>query len=340
MNELFSKKSMGTLIVRPIEEGETPRWIDLMRKHHYLGFGKSAGKRILYVAMIDDEWVALLSWAAAALHVRCRDRWIGWDGAVKRYRLRQVTNNTRFLILPDVQIKNLASRTLSLNIRRIRADWMDRHGVDIFLAETFVDPSRFKGTCYLAQGWEAIGLTGGFGHDPSGGYLEHGQQKMMLVQQLVHDAARRLRQPLDMPDAAGVPPTLDVATLPIEHLCEFMRTYPPISPRKHRQDLETRLLALIGCGLLSGITSQRGLARFAETLRPEVSNRLGFGGKRIPSRWVFWRFINKINSTEFDTFITRWIMTLEDSGSAYIMKESIRRGGSPPLLTALCANFA
>jgi hypothetical protein len=119
--ELNNKTLLAAVVVRPIEAHELPRWLELVRAHHYLGFGKSAGKRILYVATIDGEWAALLSWAAAALHVRCRDQWIGWDKAVKRRRLKQITNNTRFLILPGVHVKNLASRVLALNLRRIRA---------------------------------------------------------------------------------------------------------------------------------------------------------------------------------------------------------------------------
>jgi GNAT superfamily N-acetyltransferase len=153
------RASLHEIEVRRVEAHEVERWLALMRQHHYLSFGKSAGKRVLHVATLRGEWVALLCWAAAALHVKCRDEWIGWDSIAKRHRLRLVTNNTRFLVLPGWQRRNLASRVLSLSVKRLARDWRACHGYAVVLAETFVDPKRFGGTCYRAAGWSMIGMT-------------------------------------------------------------------------------------------------------------------------------------------------------------------------------------
>ncbi len=133
-----------------------------MAHHHYLGFRGLVGEALYYVACVDDQWVALLGWAAAAWRCRARDRWIGWTRPQQWARLRYVANNARFLILPGVQIPHRASKTLALTTRRLAADWQAIHGHPVVLAETFVDPARFAGTAYRAAGWRAVGATRGF----------------------------------------------------------------------------------------------------------------------------------------------------------------------------------
>ena len=145
--------SLKDLIVRPITPGEENDWNTLMAKHHYLGFRCLSGRRLKYVALLDGRWVALIGWGAAALKCSPRDRWINWSEERKYERLQYITNNQRFLILPGVSIKNLASRALALNIKRLSADWETVYGHPILMVETFVDHSRFKGTCYRAAGW-------------------------------------------------------------------------------------------------------------------------------------------------------------------------------------------
>jgi hypothetical protein len=133
-------QSSTLLTVRPALVHEKDLWHDLMEQHHYLGFNGSAGESIRYIALLADKWVALLCWAAAAFQVGCREEWIGWDNVARQKRLHLIANNTRFLILPNVQIKNMASRILAANIRRLSHDWQNAYGHPIWLAETFVDP--------------------------------------------------------------------------------------------------------------------------------------------------------------------------------------------------------
>ncbi|MHB1952015.1 MAG: Druantia anti-phage system protein DruA [Acidiferrobacteraceae bacterium] len=329
--------ALDVVVVRPVEPGEVQRWLDLMRAHHYLGFGKSAGKRILYVATVGDEWVALLSWAAAALHVKCRDRWIGWDKAVKRHRLKQVTNNTRFLILPGTQIKNLASKVLALNLKRLRRDWRALHGYDVLLAETFVDPERYRGTCYLAQGWTPLGLTDGFGHDPRGTYAHHGKPKLMLVKELVRCARQRLRSLLaDNVDTPKV--IIDVAKLPLDDLVEHMRQIPRINPRRGQFFTEARLLAVAACALLAGADGYRELTRYAKSMEPDDLKRLGIKPTRLPSLWSLWRLLKRIDANLFDRHLTEWLKRVCPSDAMNDVIAALGGARPLPLLTTLRSN--
>ena len=224
----FEKKHetdcLSQVIVRPIHPEEQPKWLELMRDNHYLGFGKAVGRRIFYVAILNGKWLALLSWAAAALHIKCRDEWIGWDSVAKEKRLHQVVNNTRFLILPGKKRQNLASRLLALNLQRLAKDWFERYQYPILLAETFVDPAHYKGTCYLAQGWQLIGMTEGFGHHPKGAYVLHGQPKKVLIYPLVKNCTQKLSLPVFL-DPYGVKRTLlDVSKLPMGKSCSMLES--------------------------------------------------------------------------------------------------------------------
>jgi hypothetical protein len=323
------------VIVRPLLDVEVPRWLDLMRAHHYLGFGKSAGKRIFYVATIDDEWVALLAWAAAALHVKCRDQWLGWDKVQKRHRLHLVTNNTRFLVLPGASLPNLASRVLALNARRLGADWRERHGNDVLLAETFVDPSRFRGTCYRAAGWTAVGMTAGFGHHPRGAYQHHGSPKQMFLRPLVPDARERLGSPI-MEQVGAVPRLiLDVSKLPFEGergLLGAMQKIPSVRAKPCATHPQFKLLALSACALLSGARSHHDIDRYMRSLKPAELERLRLSPAKLPSRWTVWRVLSRIDAVMFDRHVSDWLADVwQGSAPLPFCNHS---GGALPLLTA------
>lgn len=336
-NPEIERGRLRAVVVRPIEDDEERRWLELMRSHHYLGFGKSQGRRILYVATLDGEWVGLLSWAAAALHVRCRDQWIGWDSVAKRQRLCQITNNTRFLVLPGAKIKNLASRILALNLRRLRGDWLARHGYEIHLTETFVDPERFRGTCYLAQGWTHIGFSEGFGKDPSGAYAEHGKRKMMLVRPLIPDAQYRLRNPvIDDGDGDGRL-MLDVRKLQLDGkggLLDVMLKIPSVRMKECSRYRQYKVLALMTCALLSGARSHIQVGRYVKSLTEAELTRLGLGPNERPSRWTLWRLIGRIDTERFDREVSEWLLGAGPKETRNKVKEVLSGGTPLPLLTA------
>ena len=156
--------------VRPVRADEVPRWNDTLRQQHYLGFRKLCSCQLKQVAVQGQRWLALLGWQAAALHSGPRDRWIGWSPLQRRTRLFLLANQSRFLLLPRAGSQpGLASRVLGLSLRRLPRDWQQRYATPLLLVETFVDPQRFRGTCYHAANWIELGLTRGFGRKRSSG---------------------------------------------------------------------------------------------------------------------------------------------------------------------------
>lgn len=135
--------NLREIIVRPVRSAEQQRYKELMGEHHYLGFLPKIGETLWYLAACRHQWVALLSFSAAALKCAARDRWIGWDFRHQYARLKLVVNNSRFLILPNGRVPNSGSRILSLCQWRLGADWQATFGHPVLLLETFVDPQRF-----------------------------------------------------------------------------------------------------------------------------------------------------------------------------------------------------
>ncbi|MGH7450413.1 MAG: Druantia anti-phage system protein DruA [bacterium] len=121
--------------------------------------------RVGYVISLQARPLAAIGFSAAAWHVACRDRFIGWDDQARRKNLPLVVNNHRFLILPGIKITNLASWILAQVTRRLRDDWQAVYAHDIVLVETFVEKKRFHGTCYRAANWVWVGETVGRGRN-------------------------------------------------------------------------------------------------------------------------------------------------------------------------------
>jgi len=157
-----------------------PVWDYLVKQYHYLGYQKLLGHRLKYLALVGEHPVAALSWSAAALKIGVRDRFIGWSEAQRKSFLDRIANNSRFLIFPWVLVPHLASHVLSLNIRRLARDWERQFHQPLWLLETYVDPSRFKGTSYKAANWKCIGHTQGYGKEGAG-YVHHGWIKEVYL---------------------------------------------------------------------------------------------------------------------------------------------------------------
>ena len=161
-------------------------WDHIVKQYHYLGYQRLLGHRLKYLAFIQDHPVAALSWSAPALKIGVRDRFIGWSEDQRITYLDRIANNSRFLILPWVSVRNLASHVLSLNIKRLVKDWEQHFNKALWLLETFVDPTRFKGTSYKAANWKFIGQTNGFAKQGRG-YIHHGSIKDVYVYVLEPD---------------------------------------------------------------------------------------------------------------------------------------------------------
>jgi hypothetical protein len=164
-----------------------------MQRYHYLGSRPVVGEHLLYAAFMGSELVALMGWASAALRAPLRDAYIGWDERTKQRRLHLVANNIRFLILPWVRVRHLASKVLAINVRRLSTDWQATWNHPVLLAETFVDATRFRGTCYRAANWVYLGPTAGR-TKRGNSYLHGGSNKALYVYPLCRDAKRKLQQ--------------------------------------------------------------------------------------------------------------------------------------------------
>lgn len=163
-----------------------PLYNSLIQQYHYLGFKQIVGSHLKYIAFIDDRPVACLGWGSAAWSVKCRDSFIGWDKQTKEKNLHLLANNTRFLVLSWVSIKCLASKILSLNIKRISDDWLKIYNHPLYLLETFVEKDRFKGTCYKAANWLCVGQTKGSAKRGNN-HLFHGNIKDVYLYPLSKD---------------------------------------------------------------------------------------------------------------------------------------------------------
>lgn len=137
----------------------------LIGTYHYLGYGQGTGEQLKYVVALENRPLGAIGFSAAAWRVACRDHFIGWNDQARQKNLHLLVNNHRFLILPWVQIANLASWILAQVTRRLRQDWQRLYAHDIVLVETFVEKKRFHGTCYRAANWIAVGETTGRGRN-------------------------------------------------------------------------------------------------------------------------------------------------------------------------------
>ena len=195
---LGSVGQFGSVRVRPVTTGaEHGWWRELIGRYHYLGYRVPYGAQMRYLGFVSEPAptvVAALQVSSPAWRLAVRERWIGWDDPTRARNLQRVVNNSRFLVLPWVRVKNLASRLLSLLAGRLAADWQARFAIEPLLIETMVDQRRFAGTCYRAANWIELGATAGRGRMDRA-HARHGQSpKRVLVYPLVADAARRLAE--------------------------------------------------------------------------------------------------------------------------------------------------
>jgi SRSO17 transposase len=172
--------------LKPVEirlvdgEAEGQKWREFVHRHHWLGEGSNRGMRLRYLIYARGRPVAALGWQSGALKLQARDCFIGWTAEQRRRYLAHVINNDRFVIADSLRVKNLASHILSAVVRRIAGEWERRYGVRPYVLETFVDPSRHRGSCYRAAGWRGVGTTKGYARRHRR-YAYHGQVKEVYL---------------------------------------------------------------------------------------------------------------------------------------------------------------
>ena len=196
--QLGSVEDLGTILLEPVRSPEEHlAFRELVGRHHYLGYRVPFGAHVKYLiwgSLPERAPLGCLQFSSAAWRMAARDQWIGWDERARKRNLPRVINNSRFLLLPWVRVRNLASTVLSLGIRRVASDWEARYGVEPLLAETLVDPSRYSGGCYRASNWIELGQTTGRGRMDRDHRRHGAEPKLLFVYPLLRDTAKRLRE--------------------------------------------------------------------------------------------------------------------------------------------------
>jgi len=157
-------REIGPVQIRQVRRTPEETVVDgLIAQHHYLGFAWPVGEHLKYLVTAGGRPIACFCWTSSARHLGPRDRHIGWSAEARRANVHLLAYQSRFLILPWVRVPHLASHLLGRMSARLSADWLRQYAHPIYFTETFVDPGRYRGTCYRAANWTELGMTTGRG---------------------------------------------------------------------------------------------------------------------------------------------------------------------------------
>jgi hypothetical protein len=329
----FTKKPteqdvLGTVTVRLIQEHEKPRWNELIEKEHYLHNPRLVGEQLRYVAEVEGEWLALLSWSGAAYHIAGRDRWIGWSDMQRRNRLHFVVSNSRFLLRTQRgEAPNLASRILRLSLQRLDFDWRKNYDHGVLLAETFVDIEAYAGTCYKASNWIELGKTRGFERSGKDYYESHDRPKRLFVRPLHRKACEWLK-------ASALPeewrahernfhPGCTVKTLQLRSIFERFNAMTDSRSVRGRRYPIGCLLTIAACAVLAGAQGYEAIADFAAHLTQPQRRALRCWKRRngtydAPCASTFWELFNHLDNDALDRVVCDALSDLQGDRPAAI----------------------
>jgi hypothetical protein len=344
---------LSRVTLRLLQDHERPEFDRLIEDKHYLHSSVLTGESLRYVAELDGQWVALLSFSAASLQLKAREHWIRWSPRQRARRLPLVVNNSRFLVLPErARFPNLASRVLGLCLRRLSDDWLARWKHPVWVVESFVDESQYRGTCYRACGFEAVGLTQGFGRSNRDFYLEHGEPKQLYLRQLRPDACKRLRQ-ARWPEAwndyeADVAGPCPFRAPELESLLDVFAALPD---KRRGHGLRYRQRFVLTCAAVSTLMGACGYRAFENTCKKLTQRQLkALGCPRDdedhryypPSDTTFQRVLKKVDASAFATLVGDWLIRQEVGAlrqlavDGKVLRGSGRHDGKPlQLLSAV-----
>jgi len=324
--------------VRPIRFDEREKWQTIMSEHHYLGHAHPFGNTIYYVAETGNRWLALIGFSACALKCKPRDEWIGWSQTIQWQRLHLIANNTRFLIITDHSFKNLASKVLSLCLKRISKDWLQRFGYPIVMVETFVDPRRFSGTCYKASNWKLLGKTKGY-RKQSDGYIQNDHPKYVFVFE-IHKKAKEILHSFSIPPIYfKEKPIMTLNTSQTASLYEHLLKIRDPRGKYGKRHKKTTILTITICAILGGAKSYLAIWDWAknltQALRKKIRCRLEEGEFVIPSESSIRRFLQKLDPESVDRHLSSWIMEHVGKPEAIAFDGKTVRGSRDDCKTAI-----
>src|ERR1035438_385393 len=307
------------LQVRLVLPAERRRWDQLVRQHHYLKNARLVGEQLRYV-VIDaaGNWLALIGWSAAAMHLKARDQSIEWTDRQREARLPLLAQNSRFVILAQrQQYPNLASRALSLGLHRPSGDWQAAFTHPPAMGETFGARESSPATAYKASGWQPLGYSSGFKRVAQDFYQRHDRPKELWVSELDRRAWRWLRAKHLPPHLAryekSTPP---VCALKTEQMPSLWQHFEQVSewrqPIGKRHKLPT-VLAIIALACFSGVgQGYRAVSRFAKRLtklqrwalrcwiHPDTAE------SHVPSEAVFQRMLQEVPLDQIERLVLQW----------------------------------
>ena len=310
---------LSGMTVKLLERPQDIRKCDqILVEHHYLKSAKLVGEQLRYAVVWKGQWLAVATWSAAALHLKARDRFIGWTQEQRRQRLALVVNNSRLYVAEDSHYPNLVSRFMKLMLGRLSPDWEKVWGHPVALAESFVDPEQYRGTAYKVSGWSQLGNTRGWKRSAVDFYEKHDQPKQVWVRELVKNACVKLRAG-QLPTAwAGVLSKLRPrCTAKAGEITSLMtRLDREIPEFRRKQGLAypiAGMLALIAMAVFSGVTKgYDDLAEYAATLSQGQLRALKFHldphtkKVRCPKRSSFAYVLTQLDSGLLEQVLLLW----------------------------------
>jgi hypothetical protein len=338
--------------VRLLHEPERPRFDALLEQKHYLCSARMVGRTLRYVAELDGEWVALACFSAAALHLKGREKRIGWTPRQRARRLGFVVNNSRYLVLPERErLPNLASRALGLFLRRLSRDWEASWEHPVLAVESFVDETRYRGVCYRACGFEAVGPTAGFKRASRDFYHEHGEPKQLYLKELQPGAYALLRRGR-WPEALAAQEERTAGPCPfrapaLESLLDRFRT---LRDGRSGHGLRHRQPFVLTCSAVAVLMGAGGYQAIEDICRRFTSRQLRAlgcqrnreGAYAPPSDSTLFRVLSKVDTHQFDRIVGDWLLEQELSVVARLavdgktLRGSTRTDGKPlQLLSAV-----
>ena len=280
--------ALSEVTLRLAQPAEIAAACTVLEHEHYLGAPRSCNRDVVQLAVRGEQVLAVLVWTRAARKLAAREAWVGWDPRTRTRRLPLIVQNNRFLLLSALRQPNLASRVLGLAVAALPDHWAQRTGTRPLLAETFVDPERYAGTCYKAAGWIELGATAGFGRHGDDYYVAHDRPKRLWLRPLTPDARERLREPLDLlvGEKRRAFGQLPVPMKSATSLATALRAV--VDPRRAagRQFPLHAFLASAVLAFATGARTVSDLFRFVQELTPAQRRALGFRGARDNPRRV------------------------------------------------------
>jgi hypothetical protein len=337
------------LEIRLITLEETGQFNELVTKHHYLKSAVLVGEHMRYVGVFEGEWLALGAWSAGAMHLKGRDGWIGWNDEQRHRRLPLVVNNARLLGLPGCQVPNLMSRFMKGMLTRLNGDWQERWGHPVAVAETFVDPVLYQGTCYRVSGWTRVAETAGYARGAKGDFYQaHNSPKHLWVKELEKGACQKLRGSA-LPEAwAGVElltaPRCRATPAQIMSLMGLLEEVPEFRRQQALRYPVAGMLALIAIATFAGVVhGQRDLAAFAGTLSQAQMRALRFRmvprsrRREAPGETTFMRVLAGVDAAQVERALLLWqdqVLGPAEDPLIAVDGKKIRHAGGVELVSA------